>query len=189
MKRWIIAATACACLAHPALAAEPIGYTGPDGVNAVPVTPANPLPTGPAQANAAAPAASEGQQNVPLSIDLSRNLRVIVANGSFGISGALPLPSGAASAANQATAIGSLASIAGEDAAFQGAAAMTVGSAYTAQRSLGANCTAAGNVSVTFTDASTLTVPAAVGWQTFPFAITQVNSAGTTATCTFSNLK
>ncbi len=154
MKRWIIAATACAFMARPALAADPIGYTAPDGVNAVPVTAANPLPTGPAQANAAAPSASEGQLNVPLSIDLNRNLRVVVANAGFAISGALPafaatptfncgtgcfqatqpvsaaslpLPSGAASAANQATANSSLASIATEDAAFQGAVAMTVG--------------------------------------------------------------
>ena len=102
---------------------------------------------------------------------------------------ALPLPSGAASAANQTTANTSLASIATEDAAFQGAVAMTVGTTYTAQRSVGASCTVAGNMSVTFTDASTLTVPVAVGWQTFPFAITAVNSSGTTATCAYSNLK
>jgi len=44
MKRWIIAATACACLTQPALAAQPIGYTALDGVNAVSVTAAAPLP-------------------------------------------------------------------------------------------------------------------------------------------------
>lgn len=177
MKRWMIAAAACACWAAPALAAQPMGYTAADGVNAVAVTSANPLPTGPAQANAAAPAASEGQLNVPLSIDLNRNLRVVVSNAGFSISGTLP-----AFAAPPAV-------IDSNSAAFQGAVAMTVGTTYAAQRSVGANCTVAGNVAVTFADASTLTVPVAVGWQTFPFAITAVNTSGTTATCTYSNLK
>jgi len=75
------------------------------------------------------------------------------------------------------------------NAAFGGAVAMTPDTTYTARRSIGANCTVAGSVSLTFADASTLTVPVSVGWQTFPFAVTAVNTSGTTATCSYSNLK
>lgn len=78
---------------------------------------------------------------------------------------------------------------AANNAAFGGVVAMTLDTSYTARRSVGANCTVAGNMSVTFADASTLTVPVAVGWQTFPFAVTAVNTSGTTATCSYSNLK
>ena len=74
-------------------------------------------------------------------------------------------------------------------AAFLGAVAMTVGATYAAQRSIAALCTAGGNMTVTFADASTLVVPVAVGFQTFPFAVTAVNTSGTTATCTYANLK
>jgi hypothetical protein len=66
---------------------------------------------------------------------------------------------------------------------------MTVGTVYTAYRSIAANCSVAGNVSVTFPDTSTIVVPVQVGFQTFPFAVTEVNSSGTTATCTYNNLK
>ena len=112
---------------------------------------------------------------------------------------ALPLPAGAATAANQTTANSYLSNLAGSvsggvmavsdpnNAAFSGVQAMTVGVSYTARRSVGANCTVAGNMSVIFTDASTLTVPVVVGWQTFPFAVTQVSA--TTGTCSFVNLK
>lgn len=72
---------------------------------------------------------------------------------------------------------------------FQGAVAMTVGTTYAAQRSLGVVCTVAGNVTFQLADGSTLTLPAAVGWQTFPFAVTQIVAAGTTATATYFNLK
>lgn len=75
------------------------------------------------------------------------------------------------------------------NAPFAGVVAMTVGTSYAAQRSIGANCTAAGNMSVTFSDASTLVVPVQVGFQTFPFAVTAVNTSDTTATCTYVNLK
>jgi hypothetical protein len=76
-----------------------------------------------------------------------------------------------------------------QDTPFQGAVAMTTGTTYASQRSLGANCTAAGNLSLTLADGSTLVVPVSVGWQTFPLAVTAVNSSGTTATCNNSNLK
>ncbi len=75
------------------------------------------------------------------------------------------------------------------NAAFQGVVSMTVGTSYPAGRSLAANCGAAGNISLTFADASTLVVPAVVGFQTFPFAVTSINASGTTATCGYSNLK
>lgn len=76
-----------------------------------------------------------------------------------------------------------------QSAAVSGVVAMTVGSIYAAARSVGVLCTVAGNVSFTFSDASTLVIPVVPGWQTFPFAVTQVNSAGTTATATYFNLK
>jgi hypothetical protein len=79
------------------------------------------------------------------------------------------------------------------NAPFQGVVAMTVGTTYGAQRSIGINCTASGNVSLTLSDASTVVLPvtgyAAGAWQTFPFAVTAVNTSGTTATCTYYNLK
>lgn len=74
--------------------------------------------------------------------------------------------------------------------AFQGAVAVTAGTFGTAGRSIGVNCTVAGNVIFTFPDASTLTVPVYVGWQTFPFAVTEVTLPGSgAATATFVNLK
>lgn len=73
--------------------------------------------------------------------------------------------------------------------AVQGVVAMTVGTTYAAQRGVGATCTVAGNMAVTFPDASILTVPVAVGFQSFQFAVTAINISGTTATCTYSSLK
>ena len=91
-----------------------------------------------------------------------------------------PLPAGT-------NAIGSVADT--NSAAFLGAVAMTVGATYAAQRSIAALCTAGGNMAITFSDASTFVVPVAVGFQTFPFAVTAVNTSGTTATCTYANFK
>jgi hypothetical protein len=59
------------------------------------------------------------------------------------------------------------------NASFQGVVAMTATQTYAAQRSVGVNCSLAGNIVFTFPDASTLTAPVAVGWQTLPFAITE----------------
>eukprot|EP01037_Dinobryon_pediforme_P007620 gene7620-7684_t len=56
------------------------------------------------------------------------------------------------------------------NAAFQGAVAMVVGTAQTAQRSIGILCTAAGNVALALADGSSLVIPVSVGFQTFPFA-------------------
>ena len=77
----------------------------------------------------------------------------------------------------------------GESAPFAGAVALTVGTTYAAQRSVGVLCTVAGNVEFQFPDGSTLTLPVYVGWKTFPFAVTQIVAAGTTATATYFNLK
>ena len=76
-----------------------------------------------------------------------------------------------------------------QSAPFAGAVAMTVGNTFTAQRSVGVLCTVAGNVQMQFPDGSSLTLPVTVGWQMFPFACTQIVTAGTTATATYYNLK
>jgi hypothetical protein len=124
----LAALVSAACGAAQA-APDPIGYTATDGVNAVAVTAAKPLPT----------ADTGGGSN---------------------------------------------------DAAFQGEVALTVGTADSqARRSLKAVCTAAGNVSVTYADGSTGVWPAVVGAQTWPIAITTVNTSGTTAACAYANLK
>lgn len=70
-----------------------------------------------------------------------------------------------------------------------GVTPLTVGTPATAGRSLAINCTVAGNVSMTFSDASTLTIPVSVGLTILPFAITTINASGTTATATYTNLK
>ena len=77
-------------------------------------------------------------------------------------------------------------------AAFQGKISgvdMTVGQVYTPGRSIRINCTVAGNVSLTLPDGSIEIIPVSVGYQTFPFAVTQINVSGTTATATYANLK
>ncbi len=123
---------------------------------------------------------------------------------------ALPLPAGAATDGTDATGATQMSGGGGirgwlsgiyskvaatlsvsdaQNQAFQGAVAMTVGTTYTAQRSIGVICTVAGNVTMQFADSSTLTLPVVSGWQTFPFAVTQVLSSDTTATATYYNLK
>jgi hypothetical protein len=74
--------------------------------------------------------------------------------------------------------------------AFYGETALTLDTpAPYPGRSLKAVCTVAGAVAVTYFDRSTGTWTAAVGTQTWPIAVTAVNSAGTTASCTYTNLK
>lgn len=72
---------------------------------------------------------------------------------------------------------------------YQGAVAMVVGTAQTAQRAVRIACTAAGNVSFTYTDGTTDVIPVQVGLSVWAGAITTVNTAGTTATATYANLK
>ncbi len=73
-------------------------------------------------------------------------------------------------------------------AAFQGETAMTVGTTYTAGRSLKAICTTAGAVSLTYANGSTGVWMAAVGMQVWGVGVTTVNTSGTTAVCTYGNL-
>lgn len=72
-----------------------------------------------------------------------------------------------------------------DNQAFTGVKAMTVGTTYAPGRSLWINCTVAGNVAVTFFDGSTLIFAVSVGPSMLPFAVTEVNSSGTTATATY----
>ncbi|MBB4199022.1 hypothetical protein GGD83_002833 [Rhodoblastus sphagnicola] len=76
-----------------------------------------------------------------------------------------------------------------QSAPFSGVVAMTAGTVYGAQRSVGVLCTSSGNVQLQLSDGSGLTLPVAPGWQTFPFAVVQIVAAGTTATASFFNLK
>jgi hypothetical protein len=76
-----------------------------------------------------------------------------------------------------------------QSAPFSGAVAMTAGTTYAAQRSLGVLCTSSGNVQMQLSDGSSLALPVTGGWQTFPFAVVQIVAAGTTATATYFNLK
>jgi hypothetical protein len=51
-KAWPLAAALALGLAPPVLAADPIGYVAPDGVNTVPVATATPLPASPPPSSA-----------------------------------------------------------------------------------------------------------------------------------------
>lgn len=74
-------------------------------------------------------------------------------------------------------------------AAYQGVVVITPGTSTPALRSLGYICTAAGNITLTLADASTITVPIAVGgFATLPFAVTNV-ALGSGTAGNFWNLK
>ena len=75
-------------------------------------------------------------------------------------------------------------------AAFQGVVAITPGAPTVAQRSLGFVCTAAGPVTLTLADASTLTLSlvASPTFQSLPFAVSNV-ALGTGTAGTFLGLK
>ena len=83
----------------------------------------------------------------------------------------------------------SLAALLAAERPYQGVVAMAVGTAQPAQRALRVNCTAAGNVSLTYADGSTDVIPVNVGLSYIAGAITTVNSVGTTATATYANMK
>ena len=75
-------------------------------------------------------------------------------------------------------------------AAFLGVITLTPGTATTAGRSIGYICTTAGNITLTLTNGSTITLPiqtAGGQFQTLPFAVTNV-SLGSGTTGTFWNL-
>lgn len=88
---------------------------------------------------------------------------------------------GAATAANQTSQI-SLAS------AYQSVTALTVGTTAAAGRGWKAVCTVAGNASVVLAGGGTDVVPLNIGLTIIPYAVTQVSTSGTTATCTYANL-
>lgn len=75
------------------------------------------------------------------------------------------------------------------DAPGEGAIALTLDTVARPGRLLAINASAAGNVSVTFSDGSTYTFPVAAGLTLVPFSVTKVNTSGTTATATYANIK
>lgn len=127
------------------------------------------------------------------------------------ISGTVSLPTGAATSTNQTAPQASAGSDASKAIAVQGVTggkAVTASDAYnapftgvtnmptdattyTAGRSFEAECTVAGAVTVTFSDASTRTINVSVGDNIRPYAITAWTLSGVTgpATCAYANLK
>ena len=57
------------------------------------------------------------------------------------------------------------------------------------QRAIRINCSAAGNVSLTYADGSVDVIPVSVGLSYIAGAITTINTAGTTATATYAAMK
>lgn len=140
---------------------------------------------------------------------LGATLSVSVANlpATQAVSAAsLPLPSGAATAVKQpapglaGTPSADVLTVQGNPAGaplpvsgtvadsnsapFLGVAPITPGVTVAAQRSLGFICTAAGTVTLTLADASTLTIPLAVSagaFQMLPFAVTKIALSNGTA--------
>jgi hypothetical protein len=145
----------------------------------------NPLPTadgGAAITGAAIPAGGVGLTGWLSAIwsKLAGTLTVSAAS--------LPLPAGAATAAKQDALLAAILADA-QSAPFSGAVAMTLDVTYAARRSIGVLATVAGDVRMTLSDSSSLTLPVSPGWTTFPFAVTQIVSTGTTATASYFNLK
>ena len=78
------------------------------------------------------------------------------------------------------------------NAPFLGERPLTVGTpdAVGPGRGLKANCSATGNVAVTYQDGSVgVWMVSSAGTHIFGAAVVQVNTAGTTATCAYANLK
>jgi hypothetical protein len=74
------------------------------------------------------------------------------------------------------------------DSGYQGAVAFTVaGAAVSPGRAVAVNCTVAGNVTFTFADTSSLTVPVATGLTILRLSVTGASAA--TATATYAVLK
>jgi len=75
------------------------------------------------------------------------------------------------------------------NASITNSVALTVGAnPVAAGRMLRVNCTTAGNVVVTLSGGSTETIAVTTGYAMYPFAVTQVVSAGTTAVAAYANL-
>jgi hypothetical protein len=67
--------------------------------------------------------------------------------------------------------------------------ATTIGTPATPVRGFLANCTVTGNVNITLADGSTFTLTGLpVGLFILPLVVKEVNSSGTTATCTYRAL-
>ena len=102
---------------------------------------------------------------------------------------ALPLPTGAADAVTLAAINTKLGALLAAEQPYQGVVAMVVGTAQAAQRAIRINCSAAGNVSLTYADGSVDVIPVSVGLSYIAGAITTINNAGTTATATYAAMK
>lgn len=70
---------------------------------------------------------------------------------------------------------------------IRGVKALTIDTEAPVGRLFIANCTVAGNVSVTLYDNSTHIIALEVGYATFPYAVRKFNTTGTTATATYAN--
>jgi hypothetical protein len=112
----------------------------------------------------------------PLALDGNQNLNVNVQAGA--------VAQGAGNAASPWYIIDNY------NAPFAAVTAMTPGTAYSAGRSVQLDCTGSGAVSMQLSGggAETINVIAAPASQILPFAVTQINVSGTTATCTYRNL-
>lgn len=64
---------------------------------------------------------------------------------------------------------------------------ITPGTEAPAGRLFIVNCTVAGNVTVTLLGDTNHTIPVAVGYSVFPYSVTNVVVADTTATATYAN--
>ena len=64
---------------------------------------------------------------------------------------------------------------------------LSVGSVVAPGRKLAVVATVAGNITIKFIDGSTITVPVAVGYTEFKYAVIEITAS--TATATFTNLK
>jgi hypothetical protein len=145
-----------------------------------------PLPAG------AATAAAQGTGNASLAsiaTALAGILGVSATDGALATVGA-KADAAAAFGAASASLVALLKNIATAEAPFQGAIALTAGTPGTAGRALRVNCTVAGNITLTYADGSTDTVPVNVGLSYLPGAITTAAIPGSGgATATFANMK
>ena len=70
---------------------------------------------------------------------------------------------------------------------IKGFRALTIDTLAPEGRLFVANCTVAGDVSVTMRDGSTHIITLVEGYQAFPYGVKRFNTTGTTATATYEN--
>jgi hypothetical protein len=77
------------------------------------------------------------------------------------------------------------------NSSWAGEVQMTLGTPVQSLRGFKANCTAAGNVNVTYVDGSTGNYSVAIGTNIIASQVTTINGpgAGTTAVCTYSEMR